>query len=60
TDQNGEVRYALTNSFGYYRFNDIPAGETYIITARHKRYVFVPQLINFGENISELLITAEP
>jgi predicted ester cyclase len=26
--------------FGYYRFNDIPAGETYLISVSGKRYSF--------------------
>lgn len=60
TDADGAIRQAQTNSFGYYRFDDIPAGETYIISVRHKRYVFVPQVINVGENIGELIIVAQP
>ena len=33
-DQSGEPRYARTNLFGYYRFAEVAAGETYIINAR--------------------------
>ena len=40
TDTNGNVRTTTTNSFGFYRFGDVPAGNTYIIEARHKRYKF--------------------
>ena len=58
TDRNGEEKTALTNSFGYYRFNEVAVGETYVIAVQHKRYVFVPQVINVNENIGELIITA--
>lgn len=40
TDQNGAVRYAMTNSFGFYRFENVPAGETYILSASRKGYSF--------------------
>ena len=40
TDVNGIVRTATTTSFGYYRFADVAAGETYIITATGKRFMF--------------------
>ncbi|MGI8642450.1 MAG: hypothetical protein ACR2MG_21175 [Pyrinomonadaceae bacterium] len=31
---------ATTTSFGYYRFEEVAAGETYIISASAKRYLF--------------------
>ena len=40
TDSAGETREALTNSFGFYRFSEVPAGETYVFTVKHKRYSF--------------------
>jgi len=40
TDSNGQIRTAATTSFGYYRFNDVQTGETYIISVRSKRYTF--------------------
>lgn len=40
SDSGGNVRTAITSSFGYYSFEDIPAGETYIITANAKRFTF--------------------
>lgn len=39
-DGTGERRRALTNSFGYYRFDDVEAGRSYVLTASHKRYSF--------------------
>jgi hypothetical protein len=36
----GQTRAALSSAFGYYRFADIPAGETYIFSVAAKRYTF--------------------
>lgn len=40
TDPSGIVRTTITGSFGYFRFDDIAAGETYIISISAKRYHF--------------------
>ncbi len=59
TDQNGETRLAMTNPFGYYRFNDIAAGQTVIIRISSKRYQFAPQIVSVTEDIGELNFFAE-
>jgi hypothetical protein len=41
TDQSGETRTALTNGFGYYRFDNVPAGATYVFSVWHRRYEFI-------------------
>lgn len=33
---------AITNAFGYYRFDDIPTGTNYLLTPSHKTYQFDP------------------
>lgn len=43
TDSSGNVRIATTSAFGYYRFEDVRAGETYILSAAAKRYAFSQQ-----------------
>jgi hypothetical protein len=58
TNQNGESRTALTNMFGYYRFEDIRAGDSYIIGAEHKQYRFDSQAITINGNLSEVNLTA--
>jgi hypothetical protein len=40
TDSQGITRTATTTSFGYYQFADVPAGQTYVFTARGKRFSF--------------------
>lgn len=38
-----EPKSTLTDFFGNYRFENLPAGETYIITPSSKRYRFTPE-----------------
>lgn len=40
--RTGEIRYAVTNPFGYVNFNNIPMGATVIISLTHKRYKISP------------------
>lgn len=56
---DGQVRYARTNSFGYYRFDDVPSGETYIVTANSKRFVFSPKVIFLSDNMTDVDFVAE-
>ncbi len=51
TDSNGQVRTATTTAFGYYRFEDVQVGETYILSASGKHYTFSQplQVLNINE-----------
>jgi len=62
TDSNGNTRMAVSSSFGYYRFADVAAGETYIISARGKRYTFIQptQLLNINEDTDGINFIANP
>jgi len=40
TDSSGHTRRAATGSLGYYKFDDVAAGETYIVTIHSKRFTF--------------------
>lgn len=51
TDLYGNVRMVTTNSFGYFRFEEIDVGETYVMNVRHKYYNFNPQTISINEDI---------
>ena len=59
TDASGNNRTALTNSFGYYRFSDVTAGATYIITAQSKRFTFSQpvQVVNIVEDTDDIDFT---
>ena len=56
TDASGNVRTATTTAFGYYRFADLAAGETYIITAFGKRYTFdqPSQVLNINGDLTDI------
>jgi hypothetical protein len=43
TDSAGNQRTTRTTSFGYYRFEEVVAGETYIFAARGKRFSLLGQ-----------------
>lgn len=60
TDMNGETRTVLTSSFGYFRFDEVTVGETYIIYVTHKRYIFAPQVVNIVEELTDLDFITEP
>jgi photosystem II stability/assembly factor-like uncharacterized protein len=49
TDAQGNPRRAITNAFGYYRFDEVAVGQTCVIQAVSKKYHFAPQVV-FVEN----------
>lgn len=53
-DQTGETRIVRTNAFGYYRFDEIQAGSTVVLSVVSKRYTFTPRVVNAAETISDL------
>jgi hypothetical protein len=55
----GQTRFTRTNMFGRYKFEDVPSGETYIITANSKSYSFSPQVLYITDNLSTLNFVAE-
>lgn len=60
TDHFGATRTTLSSSFGYYRFDDIEAGQTVILTVRSKLYQFAPQVVSVSDNITGLDLTPLP
>ncbi|MDQ4123124.1 MAG: carboxypeptidase regulatory-like domain-containing protein [Acidobacteriota bacterium] len=60
TDQSGETKTAVTNAFGYYRFQDVNVGQTYTVNVLSKRYLFEPQVLTINEEIDNLNFLAQP
>jgi CSLREA domain-containing protein len=60
TAPDGETFFALTNPFGYYRFDGVPLGQTYVLNAVSKRYSFTPQVVSVTGELTALDLTAEP
>ncbi len=59
TAPDGSSVYARTNSFGYYRFDDDPSGQSYVVTVQNKRYRFAPRVLTLTQAIDEFNIIAE-
>jgi subtilisin-like proprotein convertase family protein len=62
TDAAGVVRTARTTAFGRYRFTNVIAGQTYVMTARGKRFSFSQptQVLNIGKDTPNIDFTANP
>ena len=58
TSASGVNRTVTTSSFGYFRFDDVAAGETYIFTVVSRRYQFAPQIVFVGNELTGLDFTA--
>ena len=61
TDANGVSRSATTTTLGYYRFADVAAGETYVISAKGKRFEFgqPTRVLNVDEDLSDVDFIAD-
>jgi hypothetical protein len=53
TDTAGRRRVATTSSFGYYRFEDVEVGQTYIIGVNSKLYRFTARQIQIVESLTD-------
>ncbi len=59
TDSEGNVRTATTNSFGYYSFETVAVGETYIFQVSAKSYQFSPQVVTVKDSLADFDFIAE-
>jgi hypothetical protein len=47
-------RTTYTNSFGYYRFENITSGTNYTITASKLRHTFTPKQMAIADNLTDI------
>jgi hypothetical protein len=59
-DSNGNSRVAITNPFGYYRFDNVPTGVSYTIEVASKLYNFAPQTVQVDGTLTDIDFVAEP
>lgn len=45
-----ETQAVFTNRLGYYQFDDLQVGDTYVVTIRSKGYIFTPQTFTLIED----------
>ncbi|MBL8180856.1 MAG: carboxypeptidase regulatory-like domain-containing protein [Blastocatellia bacterium] len=57
-DTTGNTRTARTGSFGYFSFDDVEAGQTYVIYVTHKRHTFSSQVVSVSDSVNDLSFIA--
>lgn len=57
SDNNGVTRTAKTNPFGYFRFDNVRTGESYMINIRAKLYRFDSRVITVQDELTDLVFT---
>jgi len=61
TAPDGTIRFSLTGSFGFYRFNDVTVGATYILTVSSRGFVFTDptRVVSVNDELVNLDFVAE-
>lgn len=59
TDSTGTVRQVLTSSFGYYRFDDVSVGQTYVVAVASKRFAFTARTLTVADELTEVDFVAQ-
>lgn len=59
TKPSGEVLTVRTGSFGYYRFDDLPVGEIYVLNVYAKSYSFEPRVVQPNDDVTDADFIAE-
>ncbi|MEP6788424.1 MAG: carboxypeptidase regulatory-like domain-containing protein, partial [Acidobacteriota bacterium] len=54
TDSLGNARTVTTSSFGFYEFDEVAVGESYVIGVVSKQYRFSSQLIQVGDTLTNM------
>ncbi len=55
TSSTGETKYVRTSAFGYYKFEDLEVGNTYILTVSAKRFTFAnpSRVITLNDDLTD-------
>ena len=54
----GSVK-AVTNPFGYFRFTNVAAGDSYVVSVVAKRFYFEPQFIGVNADVTDIVFEAQ-
>ena len=60
TAANGETRTAISSDLGYFRFDNVEAGQNYIVSVASKRFTFASRVITVTDEIGSVDLVAEP
>ncbi|MFM9903959.1 MAG: carboxypeptidase regulatory-like domain-containing protein [Pyrinomonadaceae bacterium] len=59
-DRRGIARNVATGPFGYYRFDDVETGQSYVVSVVSRRFNFESQVIQVNDNLADLDFIAGP
>ncbi|PYT01748.1 MAG: hypothetical protein DMF63_02575 [Acidobacteria bacterium] len=60
TDIDGITRRTTADSFGYYRFQNVEVGRSYVFNVTAKLHTFAPRFITINDALDNLNFEAEP
>jgi hypothetical protein len=60
TGPSGLPRRTLSSTFGYYQFDDVEVGTTYLLQAVDRQFQFTPRVVTVADEMTELDIIANP
>lgn len=59
TGEDGRSRTAQTGAFGYFRFEAVEAGQTYVVAVGSKRFRFAPRVVTVNDELAGLDFEAQ-
>lgn len=60
SNAGGVIGTFFTGTFGYYHFDNLPAGVSYTVAVTSKRYTFTPQTLQVNANVTDLDFLPNP
>ena len=60
TSPAGAIRSGLSNPFGYFTIDGVVVGRTYQLEVQSKQFIFTPRVLNVVDEVSGMVLTAEP
>jgi hypothetical protein len=58
-DQSGNTRTTLTNAFGYYYFDNIDSGSTFIASVSYRRFTYAQRVVQVFNSLSDVNFTPQ-
>jgi hypothetical protein len=59
-DGTGHAMTMVTNAFGYYRFDEVQSGGTYLLNAQARGYTFTPRVLSVSDELTDINVVALP
>jgi hypothetical protein len=54
TDVQGVTRSAVSSSFGYYRFEGVPVGDSFVMNVNSRSFRFVPRVVQVLDTLTDV------